>query len=250
MHLYNPDKMHAYLRGYASGGSMPETLRALAFARKMHEGTCRKDGQPYIVHPLTMACDAVCMGVRDDNIIAAILLHDVVEDCNVSLADLPVNDDVRDTVRLLTFEIRDGEDKPTALNRYYTDILSKRGAVIAKLLDRCHNVSSMAGTFSKEKLDAYIAETRTYVLPMLRKAKDMYPNDADLLFLMKYHILSVIDSIEAAIKACSHPSSTCVYCDRDCEHRVCDEDGTGFCGLDACAILEDGICADYKTQED
>ena len=36
-----------------------------------------------------------------------------------------------------------------------------------KLIDRCHNVSSMAGTFSVEKLKSYIEETRHYVLPLL-----------------------------------------------------------------------------------
>lgn len=62
------------------------------------------------------------------------------------------------------------------------------------------NVSSMAGTFSKEKLTAYIEETRHYVLPLLRKAKAVYPNDSDVLFALKYHICSVVDSVEAMMK--------------------------------------------------
>ncbi|MBQ9855279.1 MAG: hypothetical protein IJO53_03715, partial [Clostridia bacterium] len=70
-----------------------------------------------------------------------------------------------------------------------------------KLIDRCHNVSSMAGTFSKEKLIAYIDETRKFVLPLLKKAKTVYPNDADILFVLKYHILSVVNSIEATMQA-------------------------------------------------
>ena len=251
MHTYNIEKMHAFLRGYGSAGNMPQTLCALAFARKMHEGANRRDGQPYIVHPLTMACDAISMGIHDDNIIAATLLHDVIEDCDVSLADLPVNDQVRDTVRLLTFQVRDGETKPIALNRYYTDILDSHDAVIIKLLDRCHNVSSMAGTFSRDKLNSYIDETRTYVLPMLRKAKDRYPNDADLLFLMKYHILSVIDSIEATIQAYSITPQCCaVYCERKCVNRITNERGVGFCGLEAIAVTEDGICGDYNPNID
>ena len=39
-----------------------------------------------------------------------------------------------------------------------------------------------------------------YVLPLLKKAKSVYPEDADMLFLLKYHIVSVVDSIEATIQ--------------------------------------------------
>ena len=65
------------------------------------------------------------------------------------------------------------------------------------LLDRCHNVSSIAGTISVEKLKSYIEETRLYVLPLRRNAKVVYPEDADILFVLKYHMVSVVDSIEA-----------------------------------------------------
>ena len=58
----------------------------------------------------------------------------------------------------------------------------------------------MAGTFSVAKLKAYIEETRHYVLPLLKKAKSVYPEDADILFLLKYHIVSVVDSIDATIQ--------------------------------------------------
>jgi len=38
------------------------------------------------------------------------------------------------------------------------------------------------------------------VLPLLKKAKSVYTDDADMLFLLKYHITSVVDSIEATIE--------------------------------------------------
>ena len=59
----------------------------------------------------------------------------------------------------------------------------------------------MAGTFSKEKLRSYIEETRRYVYPLLRKAKQIYPDQADILFVLKYHMTSVVDSIEATMEA-------------------------------------------------
>lgn len=198
--VFNAEKMYTYLRGYASGAGMKDTLKALAYAREKHAGQLRKSGDPYIIHPLMMACNAVAMGIRDDTVVATILLHDVCEDCGVALAELPVSDAVRRGVDLMTFRIMDGETKEIAKNRYYNMLLQSREAALTKLIDRCHNVSSMAGTFSVEKLKAYIEETRQYVLPLLRKIKNQYPEEADILFVLKYHIVSVVDSIEATIQ--------------------------------------------------
>lgn len=199
--MFSAEKMYTYIRGYATGASMRETLKALTFARDKHEGQYRKNGEPYIIHPLTMACNALSLGIRDDEVIATILLHDVCEDCDVSLQELPVADAVRHNVEMMTFSVMNGESKEIAKNRYYNMILQTRAATLTKLIDRCHNVSSMAGTFSKDKLNAYIEETRHYVLPLLRKAKIQYPEDSDILFALKYHISSVVDSIEATILA-------------------------------------------------
>lgn len=197
---FNSDKMYTYLRGLVTGAGMKQTLKAMSFARDKHSGQFRKSGDPYIIHPLLMACNAVSIGIRDDAVVATILLHDVCEDCGVSLSELPVDDTVRRAVDLMTFRVMDGETKEIAKNRYYNMLLQSREATLTKLLDRCHNVSSMAGTFSREKLKAYIDETRQYVLPMLRKAKRVYPEDADVLFILKYHIVSVVDSIDATMQ--------------------------------------------------
>ena len=197
--IYNHEKMYTYIKGFATGAGMKETLKVLSFAREKHCGQLRKSGQPYIVHPLTMACNAVSMGIRDDTVVATILLHDVCEDCGVSVAELPVSQAVKRGVELMTFRVMDGESKEIAKNRYYNMLLQSREATLTKLIDRCHNVSSMAGTFSVAKLKSYIEETRQYVLPLLKKAKTVYPEDADMLFLLKYHIVSVVDSIEATI---------------------------------------------------
>ena len=85
--IYNHEKMYTYIKGFVTGAGMKENLKALSYAREKHSGQLRKSGQPYIVHPLTMACNAVSMGIKDDAVVATILLHDVCEDCGVSVAD-------------------------------------------------------------------------------------------------------------------------------------------------------------------
>jgi (p)ppGpp synthase/HD superfamily hydrolase len=62
--------------------------RALEFATRAHIGQTRKyTGDPYIVHPVAVA-ELVKSVPHDDAMLAAALLHDVVEDCGVTVAEL------------------------------------------------------------------------------------------------------------------------------------------------------------------
>jgi len=67
---------------------MAMVSRALAFASKMHEGMMRKGtNTPYIVHPVEVA-EIVASMTDDEHVIAAALLHDVMEDCGVTKQEL------------------------------------------------------------------------------------------------------------------------------------------------------------------
>ena len=56
--------------------------KAIAFATKAHEGQVRKGtSRPYIVHPLEVG-DIVSQMTTDEEIIAAAILHDTIEDCD------------------------------------------------------------------------------------------------------------------------------------------------------------------------
>ncbi len=192
---FDATKMYTYLKGYAMGLKWHDTLAALALARTVHKDQLRNSGEPYFVHPLTVACHALALGSEEDTVIAAALLHDVVEDCNVSVESLNVSDSTKDAVRRLTHVKRE------PLGPYYCKIGDSRVASLVKLIDRCDNVSTMAGVFSVKKIHQYIAETREYVLPLLRRTKDKWPEDSNVLFVLKYHILSVIDGLEKCLNA-------------------------------------------------
>lgn len=198
---YDCNKMYTFMRGYCIGANLMESQKALTFARKMHQTQYRKDGQPYLSHPLTMACNAASLGINDDNIIATILLHDILEDINIVKSDLPVNDTIKNAVEHMTFKYEIGQNKEKEKELYYKKMIESKEATICKMFDRCHNVSSMAGVFNEEKLGEYIDETRRYVLPLLRNAKELYPEYSSLFHVLKYHIVSVIDSIEATLNA-------------------------------------------------
>ena len=193
---YNIDRMYAHIHEFAVSRQMEETMQALSFARKMHAGQYRKSGEEYIIHPLTMACHALSLGMADDTLISTILLHDVCEDCGFSPQELPVSPEVRRGVELMTFTVLEGETKDAAKRRYYDLLGENKTAAVTKLIDRCHNVSTMAGTFSKEKMKAYIEETREYVLPLLCRTRERYPDLAGVLFSIRYHITSVIHAAE------------------------------------------------------
>ena len=111
---------------------MVQTLRSLSFARAKHKGQRRKDDSPYIIHLLTMACNALSMGIRDDTVIATILLHDVCEDCGVALSELPINAEVKRAVELMTFTILEGETRENAKVRYYSMMRESHPATLCK----------------------------------------------------------------------------------------------------------------------
>ena len=66
---------------------MDRIEEAYLLAKRAHEGTLRRSGEPYIVHPVCAAIILVELGMDTDSIVAA-LLHDVVEDTEVTLEEI------------------------------------------------------------------------------------------------------------------------------------------------------------------
>jgi len=194
---YNVDKMYTYLRGFLVGAEMNESLKALQFARTKHKNQTRKDGTPYIVHPLRMACYAVAIGIRDDNIIATILLHDVVEDCGVDLDALPVCGKVKMGVKYMTIRPIEGEDKPTTKRRYFKELLESREAIVTKGLDRYDNLSDMAGILDAKAIEKNIKETNELLLPALKEAKEKWVDLSNILFVLRTNIRNINDTLAA-----------------------------------------------------
>ena len=80
---FNNEHMYAYVEERAQAAGLNQTLAALPLMRGKHRGQFRQgmlENVPYETHPLTLACHALAMGIADDDVLAAALLHDVIED--------------------------------------------------------------------------------------------------------------------------------------------------------------------------
>ena len=199
--MANVNKMYTYLRGFLVGASMKESLKALQFARQAHDGQIRKDGTPYIVHPISMACYAIALGIKDDNIIATILLHDTVEDCGVKIEYLPVNETIKRAVKYMTITSFDTDISQIETKcRYFNELLENREALLCKALDRYNNLADMPMSFTLEKMGKNVAETEVLLLPILKKAKERYVDLADILFILRTNITTLNEVIKCQCK--------------------------------------------------
>jgi GTP pyrophosphokinase len=88
---------------------MERIERAVQYADEKHKSQKRKDGSPYIIHPLAVAEIVAEMGLDSDAILGA-LLHDCIEDTDAS------HDDIADIFGETVAELVEGVTKLTRAN--------------------------------------------------------------------------------------------------------------------------------------
>jgi GTP pyrophosphokinase len=178
---------------------MNQSMAALGFARDAHKGQKRKGSDlPYIVHPLSMACYALAIGIRDDATIAGVLLHDTVEDSNVALSSLPVGDEAREIVDCMTIVPFAGESKWACKERYFRGLLKCKGAIICKGLDRYDNLKTMEGDMPLESIEKNVVETSELLLPRMGDAKAKWPELSDVMFVLRDNLRAINNTLSAA----------------------------------------------------
>jgi len=121
--------------------TLPE--KALALATRAHEGMRRKDGPPYIMHPMAVASILIEEGFLD-TAIAAAYVHDTLEDTDVTEDELraALGEEVLSIVKAVT------EDKSLPWEeRKASYMASVRAASIeakaVSLADKIHNLESL-----------------------------------------------------------------------------------------------------------
>ena len=194
---FSADHMFTFVKGRAQMLGFTKTLAVMDLLREAHAGQERRSRYgfacPYITHPLTLACHALSMGLQDDDVLAACLAHDMVEDSQgrVKLTDLPEGR-VREAVRLVTKK-PDYREDPDAEEEYYGAILGNPLACLVKCLDRVNNLAGMADGFSRRKMVEYAEETeRRY--PALLEVLKKVPEWNNAWWLLRYQTVSLLET--------------------------------------------------------
>ena len=156
--------------------------QALAFAERAHDGQLRLSGAPYIEHPVSAALYLAELSL-DAPTIAAALLHDVVEDCGVTVDELreQFGEDVAllvDGVTKLTrMDLVENEDGPMrladdgqaeSLRKMLVATAKDIRVVLIKLADRLHNMKTL-GPLRPERRRAIAQETLDIYAPLAHR---------------------------------------------------------------------------------
>ncbi len=153
---------------YLSASDIDQVRRAYRFADEAHLGQLRNSGQPYITHPIAVA--AQCAEWKlDAQALMAALLHDALEDCGVSKAELierfgpQVADLVDGLTKLekLAFNTRE-ENQAESFRKMLLAMARDVRVILIKLADRTHNMRTLGDAprskwsrISSETLDIY-----------------------------------------------------------------------------------------------
>lgn len=150
----NPDELYGKLiklvRGNMTENDVSLVEKAYFIAKKAHEGQFRFSGEPYIIHPVSVAIILYNLGM-DGESMAAALLHDVVEDTDMTKENIQeeFGEDVANLVEgvtklgkvpIFTKEEQQAENVRKMLMAMSQDIR----VIIIKLADRIHNMRTLS----------------------------------------------------------------------------------------------------------
>ena len=133
---YNPEEVDIITKAYE-------------YAFELHKGQYRQSGEPYIIHPLSVAYILAEMHADRDTVCAG-LLHDTIEDTNITKEDIAdvFNKNIANLVdgvtKLSKMNFSSKEDQNLANTRkIITGITSDVRIIIIKLADRLHNMRTL-----------------------------------------------------------------------------------------------------------
>ena len=153
---------------YLSSSDIELVRKAYKFADEAHLGQLRKNGEPYITHPIAVATQCTEWKLDAQALMAA-LMHDVMEDCGVTKSDLieKFGSSVAELVDGLTkldkleFNTRE-ENQAESFRKMLLAMARDVRVILIKLADRTHNMRTMSdmprekwGRISSETLEIY-----------------------------------------------------------------------------------------------
>jgi len=160
-------------------GSDKEIIgKAIVFAQEKHKGQIRKDGTPYIIHPLRVSeiVRKFKKSHRINELMAAAILHDTLEDTDTTLFELKEN--FGDLVAMLVYTLTTDKDKSERIGKLTylskklcSSKLVSRWALVIKLADRLDNVSDLDSLEDREFAENIKTETTELLLNLEKKRK-------------------------------------------------------------------------------
>ena len=137
------------IRQQMPGTNMARIAEAVAYAQNKHKNQLRKDGSPYIIHPLAVAKVVVEMGLDTDAILGA-LLHDCIEDTDASHEEIArlfsptVAELVEGVTKLTRVEFSSTEQQQVEnLRKMFMAMSKDIRVMLIKIADRLHNMRTM-----------------------------------------------------------------------------------------------------------
>ena len=148
--------------------------KAFHLAYSAHNGQVRRSGQPYITHPLAVA-DFLADKKMDIASIITAILHDVVEDCDVSQQEITdnfgqeISDLVAGVTKLGNVQFNDYKEKQAKNFRKFILATAKDIRVLLiKLADRTHNLSTI-NHLREDKRKRICNETLNIFVPLANR---------------------------------------------------------------------------------
>jgi len=153
--------------------SLERIQQAIALSASAHEGIVRKSGEPYIIHPNTVAFFLAETGMDADCIIAG-LLHDTVEDTTTTVKE--ISDIFGDTVanlvdgvtKLTELKLGKEEKQAIAFKKLITFAKDDTRIILIKLFDRLHNMMTL-DAMPPEKQFSIANETLRFYAPLAHR---------------------------------------------------------------------------------
>ena len=168
------DNLYNKLNSYLPEEEMIKIKKAFKFANKAHGGQKRKSGHDFIVHPVEVAYHLARLEL-EPNVIVAGLLHDVIEDTNITSKEIEkkFGIEVSKLVNSLT-KLNITEDNVNEhlenknLRNFLVSMAEDVRVAIIKLADRLHNVETLQ-YLDKEKREKIAKETLSIHAPIAEK---------------------------------------------------------------------------------
>ncbi len=143
------DELYKTASAYLPEEELNNISRAYAYAYEKHFGIKRKSGNDYIIHPLNVAYILTSINA-DSATLAAALLHDVLEDCNVEESEIEekfgpeVLTLVKGVTKLNKLSFK-GDNEATIANhrKIIVGLSEDVRVIIIKLADRLHNMRTL-----------------------------------------------------------------------------------------------------------